>query len=62
MKLDLLQLNTRQLLDLYHACASALERDNRGRRVTNKGHPVQEQLLVPIAESALVPDAPRPGE
>ena len=56
MKLDLLAMSTRQLLDLYHATASALERDDRGKRVTHKGQLVQERLLVPIPEAAIVVD------
>jgi hypothetical protein len=56
VKLDLLQLNARQLLDLYHACASALERGGQGTRVGRSGNPVQEQLLVPLPEAALVVD------
>lgn len=57
MKLDLLQLSTRQLLDLHHATASALERGaGRGSRQTKRGDKVGEQLLFSLPESALVVD------
>lgn len=58
VRIDLLQLSQRELLDLYHACASALQRGG-AMRTTNNGSVVREQLLVPVQAAALVTDPPR---